>query len=376
MINSKDFIKMLNLNDLNFFCGVPDSLMTSFSKSLHFDFKDKNHIIATNEGSALGICAGYHLATNNIPLIYMQNSGLGNFINPYVSLLHSKIYRIPFVLLLGWRGQPDVSDEPQHVFQGKITLKLLELLEINYLVISNKTSLQEISTFLSTNLKKKLPIAIVVTKNTFEIDQRTFYNNSSLVKRKEFLENIINKFDENTVFISTTGKLSRELYQIRNENSQLKNDFYTVGGMGHASAISFGISQYTKQEGKKIVCLDGDGSILMHLGNSGLIGVAKNNNFFHIVFNNSSHESVGGQPNIYSKLDTIELFKSLGYTNLFLIKKLADLDEIKFENLTGPVYIEVIVQNFSEDNLPRPHTTPLENKIEFMKKFGNEARNL
>ena len=245
MINAKTFINELNKVGIEFYTGVPDSLMSEFSKSLHFDFDDKNHVIATNEGSALAMCMGYNLATNKIPLIYMQNSGLGNFVNPYTSLLHKDIYNIPFILLVGWRGEPGLQDEPQHIFQGKITLNLLKLLDIDYIIIDKSTDLESIAKKIRESINSHYPLALVVRKNTFEKDERVFENNNSLPKRNEALKKILDLFDEKTLYISTTGKLSRELYEIRKNSEQTPNDLYVVGGMGHASSIAVSYTHLT-----------------------------------------------------------------------------------------------------------------------------------
>ena len=373
MINAKTFINELNKVGIEFYTGVPDSLMSEFSKSLHFDFDDKNHVIATNEGSALAMCMGYNLATNKIPLIYMQNSGLGNFVNPYTSLLHKDIYNIPFILLVGWRGEPGLQDEPQHIFQGKITLDLLKLLDINYIIIDNNTDLESITKKIRESINSRYPLALVVRKNTFEKDERVFENNNSLPKRNEALKKILDLFDEKTLYISTTGKLSRELYEIRKNSEQTPNDLYVVGGMGHASSIAYGINQNLNEN--KVVCLDGDGSLLMHMGSLGIIGQSNMKNFIHVIFNNSSHESVGGQPNIYDQIDSNGLAKSLGYKSVLIVKNYEEFDRINIENFDGPTFIEVKVQNSSDKNLLRPDKTPEENKRNFMEKINNDPTN-
>ena len=373
MINAKTFINELNKVGIEFYTGVPDSLMSEFSKSLHFDFDDKNHVIATNEGSALAMCMGYNLATNKIPLIYMQNSGLGNFVNPYTSLLHKDIYNIPFILLVGWRGEPGLQDEPQHIFQGKITLDLLKLLDIDYIIIDNNTDLESITKKIRESINSRYPLALVVRKNTFEKDERVFENNNSLPKRNEALKKILDLFDEKTLYISTTGKLSRELYEIRKNSEQTPNDLYVVGGMGHASSIAYGINQNLNEN--KVVCLDGDGSLLMHMGSLGIIGQSNMKNFIHVIFNNSSHESVGGQPNIYDQIDSNGLAKSLGYKSVLIVKNYEEFDHINIENFDGPTFIEVKVQNSSDKNLLRPDKTPEENKRNFMEKINNDPTN-
>jgi phosphonopyruvate decarboxylase len=368
MIKAKKLIEEFKKLDINFFCGVPDSLMSEFSKSLHFDFNNENHIISTNEGSALAACMGYNVATGNVPLIYMQNSGLGNFINPYTSLLHEKIYKIPFLLLIGWRGEPGTIDEPQHQFQGEITIDLLKLLEIEFLVIDANSNLDEILLNISLSIEKKTPLALVVKKGTFKKDLRSFEKFEYLPKRKDALSKVVSKFTEQTLYIATTGKLSRELFELRKKLQQPNDDLYVVGGMGHASAISMGILHKVKN--KRVVCLDGDGSILMHMGNLGILGNSGMENFVHIIFNNSAHESVGGQPTIYNLLDSKSLFQSLGYKNVILVKQLADLDDLEISNLSGPSVIEIRVQNSSDLELMRPDRTPLENKNTFIEKIN------
>ena len=367
MINANKFILELKKLNIDFFTGVPDSLMSSFSKSLHFDFNDDNHIISTNEGSAIAAGMGYHLATNRVPLIYMQNSGLGNIVNPYNSLLHKNIYNIPFLLLIGWRGEPGTNDEPQHTFQGEITLDLLDLLGINFMVIDEGSEIKNILETIEKSVSEKEQLAIVVKRNTFESDSRSFDKSSSSTKRSVALENIIEKFDNSSLFISTTGKLSRELYEIRVNSGRDNDDFYVVGGMGHASAIATGILH--EIEDKKIVCLDGDGSILMHMGHLSLVAKEHYKNFIHIVFNNSAHESVGGQPNDYAILDRNKLFEALGYKENIFIKNISEIENYDFKNLVGPVYIEIEVENSSSKNLMRPDKPPVVNKESFVRKI-------
>ena len=373
MINAKYFIEQLKNLDINFYTGVPDSLMSEFSKSLHFDFNDENHIISTNEGSALATGMGYYLATGKYPLIYLQNSGLGNIINPYTSLLHEEIYKIPFVLLIGWRGEPGTKDEPQHIFKGKITKNLLKILEINYKVVNAESNINEVLKEARHFLDKNKPVALLLQKNTFELDNRAFEVDNKLPKRKDALEAVVNKFDSNSLFISTTGKLSRELYELRNKNDETNDDLYIVGGMGHASAIALGLLQNIND--RNIICLDGDGSVLMHTGNLSLLGSENYKNFIHVLFNNSSHESVGGQPNRYKYIDGQKMFESFGYKNTFSFSNLSDLQNLNIEKLDGPIYIEISVQNSSDSNLMRPNKTPIQNKNNFIEKIKNETRN-
>ena len=368
MIDSKNFIEKLQNLGIDFFCGVPDSLMSEFSKSLHFDFHDNNHIIASNEGSALSIGMGYNLSTQKIPLIYLQNSGLGNIVNPYVSLLHKEIYNIPFVLLIGWRGEPNKPDEPQHKVQGRITEDLLKLLEIDYIYFDEKSILEEIIGQIETYTTKKKPLAILVKKDSFKNDSRVFENDQSLSTRSGALKKIIGFFGSKAIYLSTTGKLSRELYSLRQIEEEVNNDLYVIGGMGHASSIALGILESEKK--KNIVCLDGDGSLLMHMGQLSLIADKKYKNFYHILFNNSSHESVGGQPNLYSKINSDQLFKSFGYETIIGINSIEELDKLKLEKINGPAYIDIKVQNFSSSSLPRPSDEIQKYKDLFIEKLN------
>jgi len=369
LIKAEELIKELKKIDIDFFCGVPDSLMSDFSKSLHFDFKNKNHLIASNEGSALGMSMGYHLKTNKVPLIYMQNSGFGNFINPYVSLLHKEIYNIPFVMLVGWRGEPSKPDEPQHLVQGKITEDLLNLLQIEYIHMDENSELNQIINKIDKGIKRKKQFAVLIKKNSFLKDSRNFENDHKLLKRFDALNNIIELFGTNSIYISTTGKLSRELYSLRKKEGILNDDMYVVGGMGHASSIALGILEYEHE--KNIVCLDGDGSLLMHMGQLAMVAEKKYKNFYHVVFNNSSHESVGGQPNLYSKIKREILFKSFGYEKICIIDNLKEFENLNLNNIKGPAYIEIKVQNSSSENLPRPEDDVEKYKSFFMKKLND-----
>ena len=357
MIDSSNFLRFLKSKNINFFTGVPDSLLKDFLKELSFFCKsDQNNIIASNEGSAVSIGIGHYLATKNIPCVYMQNSGLGNAINPLSSLAHQDVYSIPLLLLIGWRGSPLIKDEPQHLVKGKITLKLLNLLKIRYAVLNDKTKdFSKISKLITYSKKNFKPIALVIEKNTFKKSKRnkSKKNNSKNPFRYQIIETLLKKIKKNTKIISTTGYTSREVNQIRRDNNIKRGeDFYLVGGMGHASSISLGVSLKTK----KVICLDGDGSLIMHLGSLTTTGYFKNKNLIHIMFNNKSHESVGGQKVFSDNINYKNLVISLGYKNYFLVKNKKEFEKkiFHFLNLKGPTFINIKIKPGSLKNLKRP----------------------
>ena len=331
MINPDAFCLALKKAGYSFVTGVPDSLLKELSKNFIKKFK-KNHIISTNEGSAIGFAIGYYLSKKKPAAIYLQNSGLGNIINPITSLANPKVYGIPMLLIIGWRGEiknkVQIDDEPQHKFQGEITLKQLRLLDIPYNVIDSKT---KNFTQIIKNLKKKsinsqTPVAIVIRKNTF---MKSIHNFSDKKKynflREDVIKDIIRATkDKNITIVSTTGMASRELYELRKKSNQNHfRDFLTVGGMGHASQIATGLAFNSK---KKIICIDGDGSMLMHTGSMGIS--AQMNNFLHIVINNNSHDSVGRQPTLGKILNLKEIGKSFGYKMCYSVSKKRQLIKI------------------------------------------------
>ena len=285
MIPPKLIFEVFTNNGINFFTGVPDSLLKEFCRYVDSNTSDINHIIAANEGCAIGIGTGYHLETGKIPLIYLQNSGLGNTINPLLSLADNEVYSIPLILLIGWRGEPGVRDEPQHIKQGRVTKSILNSIEIPFKIINSNIDESLSNTEWAINLAKKTnsPVALLVRKNSFQqlnINDESQVN--QLMRREEAIEIITKNIPNNSTIVSTTGMISRELYEQRVINNQDRsNDFLTVGSMGHASQIALGIAISNKS--RNIICLDGDGSLLMHLGGITNIGGSKKINYIHIV---------------------------------------------------------------------------------------------
>ncbi len=354
MIEIPEFIKELKKNDLNFFTGVPDSLMKDFC--LYLEAKlHKNNYVSPNEGSAVSIGIGYHLATKKIPIVYLQNSGLGNIINPIISLVDRKVYKIPLFLLIGWRGElnngKQIKDEPQHLKQGEITERLLNKLGIKYATLGQgsnfKKTIKKLKNYAKKNSK---PVALLIRKNTFKKTiLRKIKNERKKITRESSLKLFHNLMPTKSNIVSTTGMLSRELNELNNQNKH--NIFMCVGGMGHAISIAIGLAINKK---KTIYCFDGDGSFLMHLGSSTIS--SKLNNLVHIVFNNKSHDSVGGQKTCATDLNLANVAKTLGYKN---VKKLNSEKDIKNffkskKKISGSLFLEVACSKGSRSNLSRP----------------------
>ncbi len=368
MIFVENIFRFLKNKKIDFFTGVPDSILKLFSLPLE-NFNKYNHIISTNEGSAVSTAIGYYLSRKKIAAVYLQNSGLGNAINPLISIASKEVYSVPMLLIIGWRGAPGIKDEPQHNAKGRITSSLLKLLKIKTCLLKNEKDFSKLSKLITYSKKNKVPVACLVKKNTLILKKKIKTNNKKNKKnlcREIVLEEILKRIKKNTRIISTTGFTSRELYQIRkNKNIFNSKDFYMVGGMGHSITVSLGVALNSKKE---IICIDGDGSILMHLGGMGLAGVFGTKNLKHIILNNSSHESVGGQPTIGNKIDFLRLSKSLGYKKFYTAnnEKKLKLNLTKFINSNGPSLFEIKIKSLSMKKLIRPNNL-IQIKNNFMK---------
>ena len=353
-------------NGIDFFTGVPDSFLKGLCDDLYATYgtDSSSHIVAHNEGGAVGLCAGHYIATGHPALCYMQNSGLGNAVNPLASLTDAHVYGIPVLLVIGWRGEPGTKDEPQHVMQGLITLQQLDLLNIPYRILSAETSeeqfLEDFS-FLRSVLEDRRPAAIVIKKGALVSSSAPAYGNQNKLSRERAAE-IVLSFAGEDLIVSTTGKLSREIFEIREKNHQPHfRDFLTVGSMGHASMIALGISE--QLPGRKIWCMDGDGSVMMHLGSLALIGRRSPASFVHVVINNGAHETVGGMPVCSGKLNLRSLAKAAGYAKVLS----ADSEDALFAALAsiglaeGPVLMEIKCACGARKDLGRPTISPREN---------------
>jgi len=370
-----DPIKVFNYiksKNINFFTGIPDSLLKELNNVILSESLDKEHIITANEGSAIALATGYHLATNKIPLVYLQNSGTGNIINPLMSLASDKVYSIPMLIIIGWRGEPGIKDEPQHISQGECMIELIKSLKINYDILPN--NIEECKNVIdklvhSIKIQSK-PNILLVKKNAFsKCNLKPDINNNYTIYRKKAIECIL-KYYKNDIILSTTGKSSRELLEtVKEMDLQEDNIFLNVGAMGHVSMISLGVAMNTN---KRVICLDGDGSIIMHMGNLTNIGNSKCSNLIHIVLNNGMHESVGIQPTLGFDINIPNIAENCGYVYTIRIKTLDELnmilEDISSQKLNGPALIEVMITNKVNytHELSRPKNTPLERKQTFM----------
>ncbi|MBE9468221.1 MAG: phosphonopyruvate decarboxylase [Bacteroidetes bacterium] len=370
MINTKSFYELLKKNGVDFFSGVPDSLLKNICAYFTDNVAAENNIIAANEGGAIALGAGYHLATGKIPLIYMQNSGIGNAINPLLSLVDEKVYSIPILLMIGWRGEPGIKDEPQHIKQGEVTTKLLEAMNIPYEILPEEFEKAKLVIEKSIKHIKKSssPFAFVVRKNLFEpYELKNKVKTNFEMKREDAIKIIVDALNKDDIIVSTTGKTSRELFEYREELCQgHQNDFLTVGSMGHSSQIALGIALQKKE--KQIFCFDGDGAVIMHTGSMGIIGSLCPKNYKHIIFNNGAHDSVGGQPTIGHSIDFKSIAKGFNYKKVFIADDKKSLSEniIKLKNTEGPALLEVKINKGARKNLGRPTLTTIENKNNFM----------
>lgn len=368
MIEPEHLIRELSDIGINFFTGVPDSLLKDFSGFLEGEIEPQDHLITANEGSAIACAAGHFLSTGKPALVYMQNSGLGNALNPLISIASQEVYRIPMVIMIGWRGEPEKQDEPQHLKQGAMTIPQLEIADIPYLIIDGTTSAEEVSRWLSGSLQKtNSPVALVVKSQTFSKYEHNLADSFPNSPTREAVMKEILKLTKDSLLISTTGKTSRELFELREANTTEQRDFLMVGGMGHSSSVALGVA--ISKPDKQVLCLDGDGSILMHLGALATIGKAGPSNFTHVLLNNSAHESVGGQPTGADEISFRELALSLGYQNYRLAEELEDVERvwIELESKPGPNFVEIRIRKGSRRDLGRPSKTPQQNKEAFMR---------
>ena len=366
MISPKFFIETLGDNGVDFFAGVPDSLLKNICAYITDTIPKEQNIIAANEGGAMGLAVGYHLATGKIPVVYMQNSGEGNIINPLASLTDKEVYNIPVLLLIGWRGRPGVHDEPQHIKQGKVTTGLLNVMGINYSILSKdeETAGQQIKKAVEYMSRTNEVYALLIEKDTFEPYTLNRPAQSDLfMLREQAIETVVKALQPNAAVVSTTGMISRELFEIREKYGMgHEHDFLAVGSMGHASQIALGIA--LQQPGRPVYCFDGDGASLMHMGSMAITASLCPDNYIHIVFNNGAHDSVGGQPTVGLSVDLCAIVKAMGYKHSMCVKTVEELEtSIKeAQQLQGPVFIEAQVKRGNRKDLGRPTTTPIQNK--------------
>ena len=369
MIRPEFFIEALREKGIDCFAGVPDSLLKNICAYITDHFDAAHNIIAANEGAAVGLAAGHYLATGQPACVYMQNSGEGNIINPLASLTDQEVYNIPVLLLIGWRGRPGVHDEPQHVKQGKVTTGLLNVMGVNYEVLSKEEdkAAKQIDKAAKALANKEV-FALVIEKDTFEdYKLQNVEVNDLTMTREEAIQTVAAALGEKDCIVSTTGMISRELFEYRAAMNQgHERDFLTVGSMGHASQIALGIAM--AKPDRKVWCFDGDGAAIMHMGSMAIVANKAPKNYVHVVFNNGAHDSVGGQPTVGLKIDLPAVAKAVGYPNAFSVDSKEDLvGALKaVKTLHGPVFLEVKVKKGNRKDLGRPTTTPIQNKEALM----------
>ncbi len=370
MIDPQDFITHLQANGVEFFTGVPDSLLKEFCACLEHVPRAGHHIISANEGGAVALALGYHLATRKVPLVYLQNSGLGNIINPLLSLADSEVYSVPLLLVIGWRGEPGVHDEPQHKKQGRVMLSMLQAMEIPHSILGPEfiDPHAALADALAQVRETSAPYALVIKKGTFtpfavpKVEKTEFP-----LSREEAIQQVIESLGERDVLISTTGMPSREVYEYRSKRGEgHQRDFLTVGGMGHASQIALGIA--LQKPGRSVYCLDGDGALLMHMGALAITGALKARNFKHVIVNNGAHDSVGGQPTVAFDVDVPGIAHACGYESVFCAQTKQELQSSleELQRSSGPSLLEVRVRCGARKDIGRPVTTPSQNKNAFM----------
>lgn len=369
MISPAFFIGKLRDAGVDFFAGVPDSLLKNICAYITDHFDPAHHIIAANEGAAMGLSVGHYLATGTPACVYMQNSGEGNIINPLASLTDPEVYHIPVLLLIGWRGRPGVHDEPQHVKQGKVTMDLLDVMGVKYEILSREEAIaaEQIEKAV-TALRNKDVFALVIEKDTFEdYKLQNVETNELTLGREEAIRMVAGVLGEKDCIVSTTGMISRELFEYRAAMGQgHERDFLTVGSMGHASQIALGIA--LAQPERRVWCFDGDGAAIMHMGSMAIVANKGPKNYVHVVFNNGAHDSVGGQPTVGLKMDLPAVAKAVGYRDVFSVVDRENLMGVleAVKKAQGPVLLQICVKKGNRKDLGRPTTTPVQNKEALM----------
>lgn len=370
MLDPQEFIECLRKNDVDFFTGVPDSLLKDLCACMAHASQPREHIIAANEGGSVALAIGSYLATGKIPLVYLQNSGLGNAINPLLSLADQDVYSVPMLIIVGWRGEPGVHDEPQHKKQGRVMLPILEAMEIPYSVVGPESDCADtiIKDAVTRARKNDGPVALIIKKGTFKPFVRPQPATPVFaLSREEAIEMAIDIMEDGDVLVATTGMISREVFEYRAKTgSGHQRDFLTVGGMGHASQIALGIA--TQKPERRVFCLDGDGALLMHMGALAIIGSLKPANFAHIVLNNGAHDSVGGQPTAGLSVDVLQMARAAGYAHALRAETRQELQSqlLQLKPSVGPSLLEIRVRCGARKDLGRPTTTPVENKRALM----------
>ncbi len=376
MIDLEKLLICFQSEGVNFITGVPDTLLNDFCLYAIDKWPGGQHIIAANEGNSLALAAGYHLATGSIPLVYMQNSGLGHVVNPLLSLAHKDVYGLPMVMLIGWRGDPKMKDHAQHIKHGEITPALLDLMNVPFKILEHDTDDTLIKAKWAVNTAKKTSnaVALLVRKGILAKCEKNGFkeHGTKLISREEAIECVIENVPENAIFVASTGRTSRELHALRNSSGQRHaSDFLNVGAMGHTSSIALGLAMGLSN--RFVVCLEGDSSAIMHLGALTTTGVVKPDNFLHVLLNNGVHESVGGQPSAGFSADLTAIAEKSGYNTVGgavkTVKEIKSSINFLLEK-KGPCFLEIIIKKGIRSDLPALKFDLLSSKEDFMKNLS------
>ena len=370
MYNPKVIFNLLRAEGICLFTGVPDSLLKDFCAYVTDNTTDEEHVITANEGNAIALAVGHFLGSGRPALVYMQNSGIGNAINPLLSLADREVFSIPILLMIGWRGEPGVKDEPQHVKQGRIMPELLDALELPWYLLDADTTDPAVVIAQAANRMRETmaPVALLVRKGAIEkySPQKEVVTRFSM-NREAAIKCMVDLLDGEEVVVSTTGMASRELYEYRTARGDgHDNDFLTVGSMGHTASIAMGIAH--AQSTRRVICFDGDGSVIMHMGALGIIGQSNLSNLVHVVINNGAHDSVGGQPTVGLGIDLVRIAEACGYKRAISVSQPKALKEAFTELIDsqGPVLLEIRVNKGARPDLGRPKNSPVENRDALM----------
>lgn len=374
MIKSSHLFETLAKRGITFYTGIPDSLLKDFCAYVT-DHVDKSlHVITANEGNAVALSAGHYLGTGRPGLVYLQNSGLGNTVNPLLSLNDPEVYGLPVLLMIGWRGEPNVKEEPQHIKQGRITPALLDAMEIPWQILdSSSTDIEVIvDTAMEQMQDRSGPVALLVRKGAFVpyALQKNVQSHYSFVREKA-IQQLIEQLDPEDKVVATTGMPARELYELRMARGDgMDNDFLTVGSMGHASSIALGLAR--SQPERRVICLDGDGSVLMHMGSLAIVGQSEQQNLIHVVLNNGAHDSVGGQPTCAFAIDLAGIARACGYREVLAVEEPKEIDQAFAALLEskGPSFLEIRINKGARTDLGRPKSSPAENRDALMNGLG------
>lgn len=358
-------------NGVTLFAGVPDSLLKDICAYITDTTRPERHVITANEGAAVALVAGHHLATGELGLVYLQNSGLGNIVNPLLSLADADVYSIPMLIMIGWRGEPGVPDEPQHRTQGRVMLDMLEAMGVEHVILAedDEAAHDQIRAAGEAAVRGQRPFAIVVRKGIFEpYTLRSEHPTDYPLGREDAIQHILERVPEDALIVSTTGKASREVFEYRAAHDQGHHrDFLTVGSMGHSSHIALGAA--LRRSERDVYCLDGDGSVIMHMGSLAVQGTRAPSNFKHIVINNGAHDSVGGQPTAGFEIDLAAVARATGYRHAECAETMEEIEAAlgRIADTRGPAFLEIRVNKGAREDLGRPTRTPIQNRDELMK---------